>query len=180
MRKSFVRPLTFDSCEGKVLLAGITATLVGDVLVINGGDTADVVQVTYAETEQGDVVVRVTMDASETQDFPIDAVGSISATMGDGKDVVVNATGLDSVMDGGAGADILVGGDGGDDMHGGDGDDILFGRGGRDTLTGDAGADNLNGGDGIDTYNVDGNDTIFTDLGDRVIGTPGAKFKRLA
>jgi serralysin len=88
---------------------------------------------------------------------------------GDGDDVVINRTGIPSMIDGGAGNDRLTGGSGADfigggagndrirggagddDLLGGDGDDRLRGQAGDDRLTGQDGRNRLDGGRDGDT-----------------------------
>ena len=61
--------------------------------------------------------------------------------------------------------DLLNGGAGDDWLYGYSGDDTLFGNGGNDTLQGGAGADTMFGGDGIDTVSYTrSSDRVMVDL----------------
>lgn len=77
---------------------------------------------------------------------------AIGAQLGDGADRIQNATGIVSVVDGGAGDDHLIGGPWADTLDGGPGRDRLEGAGGADFLTdsGPAEPDVLDGGDDYD------------------------------
>jgi serralysin len=73
---------------------------------------------------------------------------------GDGNDTLIyagSASGGQSLMFGGSGADLLRGGMFKDILDGGSGNDTLEGLGGDDLLEGSTGADVINGGDGSDT-----------------------------
>lgn len=165
--------------------AGISVTLVGDVLTILGTDQADVVQITTGVDATNAAIVKVqTNDKTLTPDgapltFPAALVKLIVATMGGGNDVLINSTTLDSILSGGDGADILFGGSGNDSIDGGAGADILMGNAGDDVLTGGDGNDNLNGGPGKNTYNCGPDDVVFANAGDTINGTPLVVFKRV-
>ena len=92
-----------------------------------------------------------------------------SLLLGSGSDSIVwadfSATGLRTVINGGAGNDTLTGGAGLESLLGGSGDDVLIGGAGRDLLRGEAGNDRLTGGAGTDIFDVQsfgqiGSDTI--------------------
>ena len=96
-----------------------------------------------------------------------------------GNDTFNNLTGVDCIVDGGAGNDVLLGGSGSDSIYGGDGDDyidgrqgvdLLLGMAGNDVLFGDDGDDSLYGGDGVDRlFGGNGNDNLFGNAGNDVL-----------
>lgn len=109
-------------------------------------------------------------------------VGSLTAAMGDGDDVVVvDATVADAVpgnlsvlLAGQGGADLLRGGLGDDRLRGGAGRDTLAGWSGDDDIEGGAGADGVLGFAGNDRLQGGaGRDALFGQKGrDRMFGGP--------
>jgi Ca2+-binding RTX toxin-like protein len=98
--------------------------------------------------------------------------GGDSLTGSAGNDSLVGGNGSD-ILSGLAGNDTLDGGGGKDRLLGGDGDDSLLGGDDLDKLYGGAGADTFNGGRGGDYLgDVDGLDTVVTDVGDTIITLP--------
>ncbi len=97
---------------------------------------------------------------------------------------VIDQSGGDDDLRGGAGDDIMYGGAGNDDMHGGDdndylsgdaGNDNMFGGQGDDEMYGGAGNDTMHGGDGDDVIDGgDGKDLIYGGAGnDEISGGAG-------
>lgn len=79
-------------------------------------------------------------------------------------DDVIEGSGHDDVLHGGAGDDVLHGRGGDDTLYGGAGDDVLKGQGGKDVLAGGSGDDVLIGGGGQDTFVFEagaGNDLVL-------------------
>ena len=72
-----------------------------------------------------------------------------------------------AIINGTGGNDVLTGGAANDEIYGFAGDDTLSGGGGNDLLDGGTGADSMSGGSGNDIYYVD-------DAGDTVIESPGS------
>ena len=110
-----------------------------------------------------------------------------------GGDFLENDTAINSLIDGGDGADVLVGGSGNDVIFGGNGADQLFGNAGNDflfadydynggvplrrTLPGDTiNSDLLSTNAGSDTAIYIGIDQVFSKQGDNIFGmtTPTA------
>jgi Ca2+-binding RTX toxin-like protein len=75
---------------------------------------------------------------------------------GAGNDVITNNTQLALTASGGDGDDVITGNSGADVVSGDGGNDRIFGMGGNDTLSGGSGSDVLSGGDGDDK--LDGGD----------------------
>jgi Ca2+-binding RTX toxin-like protein len=74
---------------------------------------------------------------------------------------VIDQSGGDDSLRGGAGDDTMFGGAGDDDMHGGADDDYLSGDAGNDNMFGGVGTDEMHGGEGNDTmHGGDGDDVM--------------------
>ncbi len=85
----------------------------------------------------GNDVIRVGSPTATTNPFQLTNAECVQIFGLDGGDLLVNNTGLSSLLDGGFGNDRLIGGDVVDVMFGGGGSDILEGRGGNDFLFND-------------------------------------------
>ncbi len=121
----------------------------------------------------GNDVIRVGSPTATTNPFQMTNAECLQIFGLDGGDLLVNNTGLTSLLDGGFGNDRLIGGDVVDVMFGGGGSDILEGRGGNDFLFNDhdfnfgtpAGVqsdyDSSDGGDGTDRIVALGIDSIL-------------------
>ncbi|EIJ34260.1 calcium-binding protein [Thiothrix nivea] len=163
-----------------------TLELTLDNSVLDGFDTshqassAEQETVTIQAIDNGTAMAQLNLDASQTSNSFILAIGSGAGndtiSSGAGADIIYAGGGNDTI-NAGAGDDAVNAGDGndtvnagaGDDngINGGDGNDILNGEAGNDFLDGDGGNDTLNGGDG--------NDTLVGDTGiDVLTGGAGA------
>jgi Ca2+-binding RTX toxin-like protein len=103
----------------------------------------------------GDDVVVVTGDATQTSTFGLPAAVNVTGAESANDRLTVNALAGDDVVeasslqagaiqltaDGGTGDDVLLGGEGNDTLLGGPGDDVLLGGGGTDVLDGGDGDD---------------------------------------
>jgi hypothetical protein len=121
--------------------------LVDGFVSINGSEHNDVAEV-YAES--GSIVVKVaTYDASgqeinaASETYAQGDVSRIVFQAGDGDDVFVNDTDIDSITRSGGGNDTVFGGGGNDILAMGAGNDVALGGGGNDTILGGAG-ENIN------------------------------------
>ena len=86
---------------------------------------------------------------------------------------IIEGTGGDNGLNGGAEDDRIYGYGGNDTLNGGEGNDLLRGGSGNDTLNGNSGNDILIGGKDNDTLSGgSGNDTFIWEKGDE--GTPGS------
>jgi Ca2+-binding RTX toxin-like protein len=146
-------PLQLEALERRNVPTA-TVSLQGQVLMIQGDDTADTVVV----AQQGkNIIVLGTVQAASggTSTMPLvfsrSSVHTIFFDGAGGNDIFVNATNLPSIAMGGAGDDILVGGRKNDVLIGGDGNDILIGGRGNDTLVGGTGNDQIFGQQGKNT-----------------------------
>lgn len=136
----------------------VTATLVGDTLVVSGTLGDD--QVTVREHDGRVSVDGVDISRGELllHDVAVESLGRIEIWGWDGEDVLrADGAGAEPVrtpvrMYGGDGDDVLFGGEladslfgelGDDELHGGDGDDALYGGVGVNSLWGESGADQL-------------------------------------
>lgn len=169
---------TFDTLEDRTLLAsGLTASVTGGILRIQGTEAADRItlrQVDYRLRVDGITIrengVQVAdLDARRVYKVEIDARGGndiieldseryagqqpllpwAQVYCGAGNDVVLGTYGADIIY-GGAGNDWLIGGGGNDLLFGEDGDDELYGGAANDWLWGGNGNDRLYGGLGDD------------------------------
>jgi Ca2+-binding RTX toxin-like protein len=108
-----------------------TVCLDGGVLTVNGSAGGDTVMVTEAG---GNVQVNANFPNSPFFSFADGQVQQIVVLLGDGGDVLFNASGKSVVAVGGGGNDVMTGGTARDILIGGDGSDVLFGGGGEDVL----------------------------------------------
>ena len=120
----------------------------------------------------GDDVIRVGTFGLGTNPIQLASAECLQIFGLDGGDLLVNNTGLSSLLDGGFGNDRLIGGDLVDVLFGGGGSDILEGRGGNDFLFNDhdfnfgtpagvsADYDSSDGGNGTDRIVALGIDSI--------------------
>jgi uncharacterized delta-60 repeat protein len=157
-----------DTATVNVTPAGVSASVVGGVLTINGDTTGNSVRV--SRNSAGNY--RVQIDSSVDQTFAFSSVNSILIQGGDGADNVLISSGISVPTEthGGGGNDILVGGGHGDMLFGEAGNDILLARGGNDILVGGDGNDYLDGGNGRDILiGGMGQDTIFGDSGEDIL-----------
>lgn len=141
-------------------LGGTTGDGETDVVVVNGTDGDDVIDIVPG-TDPASVSVLGLAAQVDVRNLDADLDSLIVNSLGG--DDVVTATALpaaivDLAIDGGAGADDLFGSQGDDTLHGGDGDDFAFGDNGADTAFLGAGDDEFqwDPGDGSDI--VEGED----------------------
>jgi Ca2+-binding RTX toxin-like protein len=161
--------LGLECLEGRALAAaGITASLSGGLLRIEGTNHADTIIVRQVNG-------RLSVDGTAIQlrkemEAPDVAVGSVTCieVYGHGGNDTVSldrgrrrgqmAITVPANVYGGLGDDTLIGGGGNDALYGGRGNDALYGGSGADTLVGGEGQDGLDGGSGADTFVGDGKD----------------------
>lgn len=101
--------------------------------------------------------------------YPVGTFNTVAGIGGNGNDTFTNNTNVESVFYGQGGNDTLLGGSNDDVLKGGNGNDSINGRAGNDDITGDAGSDTLIGGTGNDIVRYDVLDSIFADIGDRLV-----------
>src|SRR4051794_30874043 len=172
------------------------ATLIGDTLVITGGNGPDRVTVDFREpgsvgAELDGVrqsfgrrtfrVISVSLGSGDDR-FDVDSGGSASTDVplhidaGNGSDTIV----------GGAGDDTIVGGNGDDHLRGGAGADVLFGDNGDDFVDGGVGTDTevLGSGDDVAAWTPgEGSDAVFGQSGNDTLafdGSPGDEVMSLS
>lgn len=140
-----------ECLEVRSLLSGVTFSVVGTTLTVEGDATDNLITVQDNGT-------TVEIDDDGTIIDTGEALGSLSFIRlfgRDGNDTLTMDVSLGSIVKGfiygGLGDDILVGGDGDDTLSGENGADSLSGGGGRDSLNFDALDAALDGGTGIDT-----------------------------
>lgn len=134
--------VTFGAGQGPVSLVNGTLYVMGDV---------NPNAITVSEV-QNNLVVEFDGQTSTFDKSQVDIVAGIG---GDGDDIFVNNTSVDSVFYGTGGNDTLIGGSGKDLLKGGAGNDFLFGLYGSDDLSGDDGVDTLVPGAGKDIVRAD-------------------------
>lgn len=164
------RPLGYDVCEPRQLLAGITFNSATSQIIIGGTAAADTATVT-----QQNNTLTVTQSGFGSRQFNASGVSSIAFIGLGGDDVFRNRTSVSSFAFGGGGNDRLIGGGGVDRLIGNTGNDFIFGGGGDDYLAAGAGNDQLDGAGGNDrllgisgTNNLSGgtgNDEIYGGIG---------------
>ncbi|MFV2069495.1 MAG: hypothetical protein ACC645_21225, partial [Pirellulales bacterium] len=125
-----------DDAPTTAVVTGVRITEAGELQII-GTSEADTVEVELVGDDDDDDGLR------RFRDFDPNEVSGILIVLGDGNDYAKISEGvhINSIVDGGVGADTL---------RGGGGDDILLGRQGEDWLYGNGGDDILIGGDGRD------------------------------
>ncbi len=139
--------------ERSLMAAGTTVNVVGNVLMIQGTEAADLIQVTYRAFPPnprwgglGTGMAIITLDG--TQKLRAFRFQGIVIHGGGGDDGIamtrIGANSLPIGINAGAGNDVVIGTTG---------DEVLFGNDGNDTILGLGGFDNLIGGEGIDTIN---------------------------
>lgn len=174
------------------------ATLVGNILYVNGTSSNDVIGVSSSSGKTranvngivrsfnsaaiGRVEVQayagndnVTLGAGIPGTYIFGDTGDDYLAGGDGNDTLTGGAGKNTLV-GGAGNDRLNGSGGRDSALGGIGDDRIYGNGGNDTLDGQAGIDRIWGGDGDDLiFGGGSNDKLFGEAGnDTIYGQAGA------
>ena len=165
-------PLSLESLEPRVMLAGISFDAgTGTVLMdgTNGNDTATV-------TDLGNGQLQVALSGFATQQYSTSSVNLLRFIGKNGNDLLTNNSAVTVYGFGHAGNDELRGGSASDRLYGGPGIDLLFGNAGYDWLFSHDGDDVLYGGSGNDTiYGGSGQDLIWGDGGDDTIyGEAGA------
>jgi hypothetical protein len=136
----------------------------------------------YRSYDDGSYTIRVTAffeggeRATEVMNvisFP--NAGGLSVLEGTGRDDAIFGGAFDDILNGRNGDDVLIAGDGDDSLYGGNGSDTLLAGAGNDRLFGGNGRDVLFGGDDNDLLvGGDGDDILFGESGDdRLIGGAG-------
>jgi Ca2+-binding RTX toxin-like protein len=166
------RTLQIQKLDDRRVMAGdisLSASLVGNEIIIDGSDYRDLVQVEYQLG--GPVIVKMTQKnntgtllSEQTNTFNLGFNPTLRFDGKAGNDSFVNNSLSPSIAHGGLGDDFLIGGplqdilfgdggidfiagkDGDDRLHGGSGNDLLYGGKGVDKLYGDSGNDWLDGG----------------------------------
>lgn len=165
-RKRVPRSSALEPLEARVLPAGVTWSLAGSTLTVNGTAANDNIKIrvtaTKIEVVDAGVIKATGFLASKVTQVKVNALG--------GNDVVtIDATlgTISTQIDGGLGNDTLQGAAGNDTLIGGVGLDILRGGAGIDTLSGgasttvaDGAPDQLFGDAGGDTLYFDSFDTV--------------------
>ncbi len=168
--------------------------VIGSTVFVEGTDNPDVILIHKVVGDPSGFVVSVNDDA-QNMSLP-SPFSVIDVASHDGNDsIIVDAdVAINTILDGGEGADTIIGGagndtlssrqdtpsgiaddtiigtDGHDQFDGGAGQDTIFGSTGDDTITGGVGNDCIRGGDGDDLiFGSDGNDSIDGSLGDDTI-----------
>jgi hypothetical protein len=141
-RRARRTPLSFEIAPAELLESRrllSTASVVGDVLVVEGTQAADVIQIGAAGAGR----LRVLLDGRDAGVFG--PVSSIAVDAGEGDDVVALGPGVrtPAVIHGGAGDDRLRGGSGPDQVYGDAGDDALITSASRDLMDAGPGSNRL-------------------------------------
>ena len=153
----------FDGLETRTLLS---ASIEGEVLVLNGTDQPDTIVV---EAGDNDGEVRVFGVDGVEDGTLFQNINRLAVNLGAGDDsFTINGTirntageAFRTAIFGNDGDDTIIGGNTIDNIYGGLGNDTIFGRGMDDRLF---------GGDGDDTiYGNAGNDQIFAGFGDDTV-----------
>jgi Ca2+-binding RTX toxin-like protein len=156
-------------------------TLDGSVVVANGTDGADNIQVSVVNQS-----VTVFVGAA-SESFNLNSLSEINIHGFAGNDTItigqfsppVFAGGMggnDVIMDSSAGSNTLYGGAGNDSITGGRGSDLIHGSAGNDTLYAGAATASINGNGGNDSINGSGgaNDSLYGGQGsDTLLGATG-------
>ncbi|MGG1950370.1 beta strand repeat-containing protein [Ralstonia solanacearum] len=143
-----------------ITAADLSATRVGNDMVLNIGSNGDAITVT--NWFQGDA-------------YRIDRATFADGTQWDQSNfrhllTTVTGTAGDDTIDGWQGDDVLIGGDGNDTLVSNGGNDQLYGGAGNDTLrVNNNGTASVDGGDGNDTISADSGTTISAGNGDDTI-----------
>ncbi len=187
-----VTRIAYSSLESIVLNTGggndnvslqLSAVTANPDFALDGGTGVNKLKITG--TNAGDIIV--VGDGSSGDKYRAQNLAALQIFGLGGSDYLQNNTAINSLIDGGAGADVLVGGSGNDVLFGGDGQDSLYGQAGNDfifadydynfgnpirrTLTGDTvQGDLLSTGAGSDTAIYIGNDQVSAKAGDYIFG----------
>ncbi len=142
----------------------------GEKITVNNFFTSDAsggYQLNAIEFEDGTrwttaMIKSMVQQATDVDDILYGYAGADTLFAGAGNDTLYGNNGADT-LHGEDGKDRLYGGYGNDTLHGGPGDDTLNGQNDNDLLDGGPGKDTLNGNNGSDIYLYglgDGNDSI--------------------
>ena len=136
--------LSIQPLEKRQLMAADIA-LVDGFVAINGTELNDVAEV-YSESDS--IIVKVSTIgadgeeiASKSETFQQSEVEGIIFQSGEGDDLFVNDTNIDSITRTGGGHDTVMGGGGNDILAVGSGNDVVFGGGGDDIILAGPGTD---------------------------------------
>ena len=151
----------------------LSATLIGDVLAIQGTSSADSIKLTltngsYALADG----TPITTDSGQVSSVSASSVREVVVLGYNGDDTIdLSASTAATRIIGGNGADTLIGGSASDLIYGSAGNDIIQANGGNDLVYGGSGNDTIDLGAGDDVaYGGAGTDTINGGAGsDRVV-----------
>lgn len=155
------KQLLLESLESRQLMvANLTATLVGDVLQVEGTEAADVIDIRQDAGQLRVVGATVQVAGAAADSVNARSVRRIEVLGLGGNDRITLANGsqpikANSRLDGGAGDDVIFGGSRADLILGGTGNDRLVGGAGNDVL--DGGADH-------DIYSFDADSLLGIDV----------------
>lgn len=148
------RPPSFEGLETRQMLS---ATLVGDVLTIDGTAVNDAIRIS-AGAANGDVVVNFAPGVARNTTF--NGVNSIVINGLAGNDRIAVRDGIVDTLGAAIGVQINAG-DGNDRVRGGSGDEVIDAGAGNDRVRDDAGDNTVDLGDGFNRVRTgDGNDDI--------------------
>ncbi len=169
----------FETLETRQLLSG--AALVNGVLRVHGDRfVKNVIDVGYAA--DGKIAVKISSTTAKgvtrtfSEEFATAGINSVHIFGGRQADQItidqsVASFNLNTVIDGGRGADSITGGNENDTIYGGCGDDVISSGQGNDVVHGGRGNDSITAGDGNDTlWGGRGADSIVAGNGNDVLG----------
>ena len=129
--------LGVQKLETRKLMAGDVA-MIDNVVSLTGTELNDVAEI---YTEGDSVNVRLTtydtqgaLVSEQIDSFARAEIDAIIFQAGDGDDVFINDTDIDSITRSGGGNDTVIGGEGNDILAAGTGDDLILGGGGLDLI----------------------------------------------
>jgi hypothetical protein len=159
------KPLNYQQCERRDLLAGIDFSAATGQILIGGTSGND-----RATVSQLGNTINVTQQGFESRSFNAKEVQSILFVGLAGDDYFENRTATPSIAFGQLGNDTLIGGSNADRLFGNSQDDRIVGGGGDDFLVAGIGNDRIDGGHGNDRIlGIHGKNLLNGDSGDDII-----------